>query len=543
MRTILFLATLTIWGILAGCEKTVQVAIIPKPSKINDLPGSFSINKKTAIYLDKDNHGVKKVVDDFRAFLKVPMGFEIGYTDNLPPSGYISITIDSMISNEEGYLLRVTPDNITIEALSDAGVFYALQTLRQLLSFEIENRFEVNRTWEINAVEIEDFPRFGYRGFMLDLARHNQPTEVIKKYIDLLSFYKINHLHLHLTEDQGWRIEIKKYPRLTEVASKRKETLTGHLNPDSLIYDGIPYGGYYTQEELKEIVAYARSRQITIIPEIEMPGHALAALAAYPHLGCTGGPYEVATHWGVFEDVFCAGNEDVFSFLENVLLEVMEIFPGEYIHIGGDECPKTRWKECTKCQARIRDEGLKDEYELQSYFIRRIGVFLNSYGRKLIGWDEITEGGLAPGATVMYWRTWLGDDHIIEAANAGFNVIMTPLDPLYFNLYEDADRENAPLAYPGLIPLEKVYDYNPLPLKLSDSQAQSVIGVQANLWSEYIKNGETAEYMTFPRACALAEIAWSPYYSKDYADFIRRLKINSTHLEIMDVNFSKYFLN
>jgi hexosaminidase len=420
-------------------------------------------------------------------------------------------------------------------------VFYALQTLRQMFSPDVENRFKVNRLWEIPAVEIIDFPRFSYRGFMLDVARHFQPVEVIKKYIDLLSFYKINHFHLHLTDDQGWRIEIKKFPLLAEISSRRKETLIGHLNKDSLVYDGIHYGGFYTQEELRELVSYAESKHVTIIPEIELPGHTSAVLAAYPDLGCTGGLYEVARHWGVFEDVFCAGNEEVFTFLENILLEVIDIFPGQYIHIGGDECPKNRWKECPKCQARIKEDGLKDEFELQSWFIRRIEAFLNSHGRKIIGWDEITEGGLASGATVMYWRTWLGHKHVVDAANAGFKIIMTPLNPMYFNLYEDEEREITPLAYPGLIPLEMVYQYNPVPPELTGDHVQNIIGVQANLWSEYVTNGKTAEFMTFPRLCALAEIAWSSQEMKDYQDFIRRLKINSIHLENQHVNFSPYF--
>ena len=541
MKKILFYSTFILLTFGSGAMASAQVAIIPKPSKLMELEGKFTLHKYTTLYFDQANPELKRVIDSFRRFVKTLLGFEIKYTAQKPTSGYIELTLDSTVLNKEGYLLKVTPAMIEIKARSASGIFYALQTLRQLLPPEIENKTVVQKSWEIPAVEIEDSPRFEYRGFMLDVARHFQPVEVLKRYVDLLSFYKINHFHLHLTDDQGWRIEIKKYPKLQQISAWRKESMVGHSEDKPRKYDGIRHGGYYSQEQLKDLVSYAQEHFITIVPEIELPGHSTAALAAYPELTCFPKTFQVTPDYGVFEDVYCT-RESTFKFLEDVLSEVVEIFPGKMIHIGGDECPKTRWKTCPSCQQRIQQEKLKDENELQSYFIKRIQKFLNAKGRNIIGWDEIMEGGLAPGATLMYWRTWLGDMHIAEAARADFKIIMSPLDPLYFNLYENEEREITPLAYPGLIPLDKVYNYNPVPLELTGKDAQNIIGVQANLWSEYVTTGQSAEYMTFPRACALAEIGWSSNESKNYDDFIRRLKINSKDLDILNVNYSKYFL-
>ncbi len=542
MRHLLFIGVVIQAIFFTNPEVSAQLAIIPKPSKMVELQGKFVLSKDTRIYLGLSNPDVKRIVEDFKSFVKKPLGFEIKYAGKSPKCRCIAITLDSQILNKEGYLLKVTPDKVMVKAKSPSGIFYALQTLRQLLPPDIENQLSETKIVEIPAVEIEDAPRFEYRGFMLDVARHFQSVEVLMRYIDLLSFYKINHFHLHLTDDQGWRIEIKRYPKLQEISAWRKESIVGHAGDKPRKYDGIRHGGYYTQEQLKEVVKYAQAHFITIIPEIELPGHSTAALAAYPELTCFPKKFDVTPEYGVFEDVYCT-KESTFKFLEDVLSEVVAIFPGQMIHIGGDECPKIRWKSCPSCQQLIQQEKLKDENELQSYFIKRIQKFLNGKGRNIIGWDEIMEGGLAPGATLMYWRTWLGDKHIAEAAQAGFKIIMSPLDPLYFNLYENEERKITPLAYPGLIPLEKVYNYNPVPLKLTGTDAQNIIGVQANLWSEYVKDGKSAEYMTFPRACALAEIGWSPQASKDYADFIRRLKINSKHLDLLNVNYSKYFLN
>lgn len=360
------------------------------------------------------------------------------------------------------------------------------------------------------------------------------PVSFVKKYIDLLAYHKFNRFHWHLTEDQGWRIEIKKYPKLQEVAAYRKETLVGNYGSGK--YDGQRYGGFYTQEEVKDIVKYAADRYVTIIPEIEMPGHAVAALTAYPQLGCTGGPYEVRTTWGVADDVFCAGKEETFAFLQDVLDEVVPLFPGKYVHIGGDECPKTRWKKCPHCQKRIKTEKLKDEHALQSYFIQRIEKYLNGKGKQIIGWDEILEGGLAPNATVMSWR---GEEGGIAAAQQGHDVIMTPGNWCYFDHYQDTSKTE-PLAIGGFTPVSQVYSYEPLPEQLSAEESKHVLGAQANLWTEYIATPEYAEFMAYPRACALAEVVWSPKENKSYDDFVKRMATHVTRLDQLKVNYAKH---
>lgn len=425
----------------------------------------------------------------------------------------------------EGYRLTVNQDGIVIQAGTAAGLFYGVQSFIQLAA-------DVK---QIPFVEIEDQPRFAYRGLHLDVGRHMFPVDFIKKYIDLMARFKFNRFHWHLTEDQGWRIEIKKYPKLQQLAAYRKETVVGHAGK-SKTYDGERYGGYYTQEEIKEIVEYARKRHITIIPEIELPGHSQAALAAYPELGCTGGPYEVATTWGVFENVYCAGKEETFQFLQNVLDEVLELFPSEYIHIGGDECPKTSWKNCRQCQARIKKEKLKDEHELQSYFVQRIEKYLNNKGRQIIGWDEILEGGLAPNATVMSWR---GEAGGIEAAKQQHKVIMTPGNWCYFDHYQDTVATE-PLAIGGLTPVAEVYAYEPVPPQISPQEAAYILGAQANLWTEYIKAPAHAEYMAYPRACALAEVVWSDKNNRNYEGFRRRLTANRWLLDDLQVNYAKH---
>jgi hexosaminidase len=359
------------------------------------------------------------------------------------------------------------------------------------------------------------------------------PKEFILKYLDYMAFHKLNTFHWHLTEDQGWRIEIKKFPRLTEVGSVRKETLVGHYGSNS--YDGKPAGGFYTQEEVKEIVAYASDRFITVVPEIEMPGHALAALASYPELGCTGGPYEVGTTWGVFDDVYCAGNAKTDTFLMDVLKEVIPLFPGEYFHIGGDECPKTRWKECPVCKQKMKEEGLKTEHELQSYFVQRMERFLNENGKKLIGWDEILEGGLAPNAAVMSWR---GEDGGIAAARERHYVVMTPGEYCYLDHYQ-ADPITEPLAIGGYLPLKKLYGYEPIPAILSKEEAKYVLGAQGNVWTEYMQTPAQVEYMVFPRAAALAEVVWSPKGARDFDGFKTRLSRLSKFYDLMGINYCK----
>jgi len=525
-----------------SCNKAQEIPsdqaakVIPKPMETTCKEGSFRLKSSTKVYYDDDT--LFEVALFLADKIETSTGFKLKPEKKERVKKGVLLTKGAFTDlGEEGYTLSITPKLITISGMTDRGVFYGIQTLRQLFPPEFESKDAVSGIdWILPCVEIRDKPRFVYRGGMLDVCRHIFPVEFIKKYIDNLARYKINTFHWHLTEDQGWRLDIEKYPRLKEIAAFRDETLAGYHHDLPERYDGTRYGGFYTREQAEEIVEYARKRFIIIIPEIELPGHSIAALTAYPELGCTGGPYKVRTTWGVEEDVYCPGKEGTFAFLEDVLSEVMEIFPSEYIHIGGDECPKERWKNCPECQARIKTEGLNDEDELQSYFIRRIESFLDLNGRKLIGWDEILEGGLAPNATVMSWRGMNGG---IEAARQGHDVIMTPVDVCYLNLYQVKETQNEPLAYRGYIPLEKVYKFDPVPQELTAKEAKHVLGTQANVWTEYIKTPEVCEYMVFPRICALAEVAWSSKEKLDYSDFLTRLEPEYKRLELLDVNYRK----
>ncbi len=427
---------------------------------------------------------------------------------------------------KEGYELLCNKDGIVITATSPNGLFYGVETLLQLLPQKIFSEQKVKNTaWKVPLVKIKDCPRFTYRGMHLDVGRHFFPKEFIKKYIDLIAMHKMNVLHWHLTEDQGWRIEIKKYPRLTKIASFRKETMG----------DGKPYGGFYTQEDVKEIVSYARKRFVTIVPEIEMPGHCQAALAAYPEISCTGGPFEVATTWGVHKDVYCAGKEKTFQFLEGVLDEVINLFPGKYIHIGGDEVPKDRWKHCPDCQRRIKEEHLKNETELQSYFVKRIEKYLASKGKRLIGWDEILEGGIAPEATVMSWRGTKGG---IEAAHQGHDVIMTPGGYCYFDHYQGRPQYE-PVAIGGYLPLTKVYSYDPVPAELNEKEATHILGAQGNVWTEYLSTPQNVEYMVLPRIDALAEVVWTDKSRKNKTNFIKRVLTQFQRYDNLNFTYSK----
>ena len=414
-----------------------------------------------------------------------------------------------------------------VEGGSPKAVFYALQSLLQIAA-DAESLSAAGRL--LPAVKIADKPYFGYRGAMLDVCRHIFTVEEVKRYIDILALHKINRFHWHLTDDQGWRIEIKRYPELAKIGAMRKETLVGKYR-QSEIYDGTPYGGIFTQDEVREVVRYAAERYIEVIPEIEMPGHAVAALSTYPHLGCSGGPYNVRTTWGISKEVFCAGKDTTFEFIENVLAEVIALFPSKYIHIGGDECPKGAWKACKACQKRIAEEGLKDEHELQSYFVRRVEKWLNERGRQIIGWDEILQGGITQSATVMSWR---GDKGGIEAARRGNDVIMTPMEFCYLNFYQ-ADAQFQPPAMPNtLLTLHKVYQFDPMPESLPERYRKHILGGQCNLWTEYINTPEMAEYMLLPRMCAMAEVLWSPSSSKDWESFRRRIARNIIRLRAND---------
>ena len=514
--------------------KPARYPIIPRPLKMEKQSGEFVFNAQTKLVVKGQHPELQYVVDFVQQQFGIPMGFAFTQTSDAQQNALI-LRLDSGIEGPKGsYHLSITPDLIEIKAASPRGLFYGLQSLRQLMPYAVESRDVVEGVdWKVPCVEIVDEPRFSYRGMHLDVGRHFFPVSFVKRYIDLIALQKMNYFHWHLTEDQGWRIEIKKYPKLTQIGSVRRQTITTLASQKPYIYDGQPYKGFYTQDEIREVVEYARKRFVTIIPEIEMPGHSSAALAAYPELGCTGGPYQVQDRWGIFKDVYCAGNEKTFQFLEDVLTEVIDLFPGKYIHIGGDECPKDRWKSCPKCQARIKAEGLKDEHELQSYFIQRIEKFLLSKNRYIIGWDEILEGGLAPQATVMSWRGVKGG---IAAAKQHHEVIMTPTSHCYFNFYQ-ADPVTQPLAIGGFIPLQKVYFFEPVPKELTAEEAKYVLGAQGNIWTEYIESEDEVEYMALPRAAALAEVVWTSKENKDWFDFLSRLEGLYKHWYAMGVNY------
>lgn len=508
-----------------------EIAIIPKPGSIK--PGDNHLFLQESITLAAVTDDEKLVADYLIEFFGTKRIKAINQTEQ---GKDLSITLKIQTDAEvkpEGYTLTVDDRGVLLQASTSAGLFYAAQSLIQLVSPDGK---------KIPYVSIDDAPRFSYRGLHLDVGRHMFPIAFIKKYIDLLARHKFNRFHWHLTEDQGWRIEIKKYPKLQEIAAFRNETVIGHARTadrnNAKSYDGQRYGGFYTQDEIKEVIQYAAKRHVTIIPEIELPGHALAALAAYPDLGCTGGPYKAATTWGVFDDVFCAGKEDTFIFLQGVLDEVIELFPSEYIHIGGDECPKTRWEKCPHCKKRMKAENIKDTHALQSYFIQRIEKYVNSKGKKIIGWDEILEGGLAPNATVMSWR---GEEGGIAAAQQNHDVIMTPTGWCYFDYYQDTTKTE-PLAIGGYLPISKVYSYEPQPVKLTAEQAKHILGVQANVWTEYMKTSDYVEYMVYPRACAMAEVAWSSKENRNYEDFIKRLQKHAIRLDEWKVNYAKHVI-
>lgn len=492
---------------------TILMAMFPLKSSGQEKSGIIP----APAFVDIRNE--KSLID--RIMLYIPENQGYGYIKTLarqtPGISLVTVPEGSNIELEinkslpaEGYELYIEDQKIRISGGSIAGLQYGFTSLHQ---------FILNRNFPLPKATIKDNPEFRYRGMHLDVARHFFSVEEVKKYLDFLAFYKYNAFHWHLTEDQGWRIEIKKYPKLQEIAAYRKETLIGHYNDQPHQFDGKKYGGYYSQEEVKEIVAYATERNIEVIPEIEMPGHSLAALAAYPELGCGQGTYEVATKWGVFEDVYCP-TEKTFKFLENVIDEVISLFPAKYIHIGGDECPKTAWKNSDFCQQLIKNEGLKDEHELQSYFITRMEKYINSKGKQIIGWDEILEGGLAPNATVMSWR---GIEGGIEAARQNHDVIMTPGTHCYFDHYQ-SENENEPLAIGGYTSIEKVYLWQPVPENLEADKRKYIIGGQANLWTEYIQNFAKLEYMAFARGIAMSEALWSK--NKNYNAFLQRYELH-----------------
>ena len=519
--------------------QTADFNIIPRPQQVNvsnDAP--FTLSTKTVISLGTNSQDMKRNANMLASYIKQATGIRptVGKSKN---GTAIVLTIDKTIANAEGYKLDADAKQIRIAGASAAGVFYGIQTLRKSLPLVNGKASKVS----IPAVHIADAPRFAYRGTHLDVSRHFVTADSVRQFIDMLALHNINRFHWHLTDDQGWRIEIKKYPLLTQIGSKRAQTVIGH---NSGKYDGKPYSGFYTQKQIRDIVKYAADHYITIVPEIDLPGHMQAALAAYPDMGCTGGPYEVWQKWGVSDNVLCAGNDKTLTFIDTVLKEITQLFPSKYIHVGGDECPKTQWQKCPKCQARIKalnleaKDGHSAEERLQSYIITHASNYLKSLGRNTIGWDEILEGGLAEGATVMSWR---GESGGIAAAKQHHDVVMTPNSYLYFDYYQSLDKANEPLAIGGYLPLETVYSYEPMPKELTADEARHIIGVQANIWTEYMPTFKQMQYMALPRLAALSEVQWSQPALKDYNSFTNRLT-EFTHLyDRLGYNYAKHLYN
>ena len=536
---------LTCAALVVACvAMAAECVIIPRPVSYEPQKGKCVLSSKTAVYVAD-----KSLVRPATMFCKNvadEQGLQLSVVEGAAPSkGAITLAVDKLYT-EEAYVLVVAKNGVTIKGGSEKAVFYGLQSLRQVV-FHAKAKGE---KVELPCMVVEDKPHFGYRGGMLDVCRHFFNVDEVKKFIDILALHKMNRFHWHLTEDQGWRIEIKKYPELTKIGSMRKETAVYGTNPKNgrtMITgnDGKPHGGFFTQEEVRDIVRYATERYIEVIPEIDMPGHMVAALATYPELGCTKGPYEVRTKWGISKDVLCAGRESTFEFIEGVLDEVVALFPSKYIHIGGDECPKHRWKECPDCQKRIADEGLKDEFELQSYFMKRVEKYLSEkHGRSIIGWDEILEGGLSKTATVMSWRGTKGG---IKAAQMGNDVVMTPNHFCYLDYANTSDRvKNGEPISGGRngkrpLTLRKSYSFNPYD-QLNEHERKFIKGVQGNLWTEFVPNFDHAQRMVLPRIAAIAEVGWT-FGEKNYDDFARRMHLLRKLYDKCGYKYAPYFFN
>ena len=506
---------------------SASISIIPQPSTVNELTGQFIFSNKTTI-CTKGGAQANQVASAFIGILEKSTGEKFNLCQQSRKSNSITFILDEKLQMpNEGYELNVKSNKVEVISNTAHGLFNGMQSLRQIFPSEIEKRGTNFSVWTLPCVSIVDAPRFSYRGMHLDVSRHFFDKKFILKYIDMMSMYKYNRFHWHLTDDQGWRVEIKRYPKLLKTSAYRTECY------------GDTTGGFYTQQEIKEVVQYAKDRYIEVIPEIEMPGHAVAVLATYPEFSCSGGPFTVPTTWGIFHDVFCAGNDQVFEFIDNVLDEIIPLFPSKYIHIGGDECPKTRWERCSKCQARIKNENLKDEHELQSYFIKRIEKYLNIKGKQIIGWDEILEGGVSNSATIMSWRGMKGG---IEAAQHGNYVVMSPASHCYLDHYQGVDTEE-PLAFgkgkPYNIPLQQAYEFDPMPKNLTDEQSKYILGGQANVWSEYLPTTEQVEYMVYPRALALSECFWSNPANKSFDNFEQKVHSHYSRMENYGISFSK----
>ncbi len=520
----------------AAAQRTADYHVVPLPSSIqpDEATAPFALTSDVVIVTDTADKAMATNARLLTEYLRDLTGLQLDVRPEATSAPAIRLNSGAVLSGPEAYRLSVGPQAVSIDGATPAGVFYGIQTLRK--SIPAGGTDAVS----LPAVTVTDSPRFAYRGAHLDVARHFFTADSVKRFIDMMALHNINHFHWHITDDQGWRVEIKSRPQLTVRGSVRPQTVVG---PNTGTYDGIPHGGFYTQDQVRDIISYAADRHITVIPEIDMPGHMQAALAAYSELGCTGGPYEVWQRWGISDDVLCAGNDSVYAFIDDVLTEITELFPSKYVHIGGDECPKTRWKECPKCQQRIAELGLKDdehftaEQKLQSHVMAHATQFLASKGRRTIGWDEILEGNVAPGSIIMSWRGVKGGR---QAALAGHDAIMTPCTHLYFDFYQFKDHEGEPLAASWSHPVElvDVYGYEPVPDDLTPEQARHIIGVQANLWAEYIPTFSHAEYMELPRMGALAEVQWCAG-PKDFDGFKARLRRLAKHYGLAGYNYCR----
>ena len=508
----LLLATALCLSMLSAHAADANYNVVPLPKSVVMAKGlPFNLTNATTIVYEGTNPEMKRNARFLSEYIQQASGIKTAVLDKRDKkAAAIVLTIDPKVAGAEAYRLSVNNKQVTIAASTPAGVFYGIQTLRKSLPVQT-----TGEAITLPAVTVADAPRFGYRGMMLDCARHFFPLSFVKKFIDILAMHNMNVFHWHLTEDQGWRLEIKSHPELTAKSSMRSGTVIGH---NATVDDSIPHGGFYTQQEAREIVEYARQRHITVIPEIDMPGHMLAALAAYPELGCTGGPYEVGHRWGVYKDVLCLGKESTYKFVQDVIDEVVEIFPAKYFHIGGDESPTVMWEKCPKCLQKAKEENT-DIKHLQQYFTNRVEKYLNGKGKSIIGWDEILEGKINQSATIMSWR---GVEPGLKAAKQGHDVIMTPSSHVYFDHYQAKDTKHEPDAIGGCSPVDKVYSYEPLPDTLSTEAKSRIKGVQANLWTEYIPFTTQAEYMVLPRMAALAEVQWTPVAKKNFDDFSKR---------------------
>ena len=533
---------------LASCanDKSLTINVVPYPNEVRSKCGSFDAAGAEIHYGTGVDPRSEAVIIKFAEQLSMATGVESPIIKGEPGKGFTFILDKDMPA--EAYTIDVSSKRVTVRASGLNGYNYAIQTIKQMLPVEIFGKTAAaDKDWSMPCVSIKDAPRFAYRGMHMDVSRHFFDMDAVKRYLDIMEVHKLNTLHWHLTDDQGWRLEIKKYPRLTEVGSIRNKTLKGHLF-ESTEYDHTRYGEgcWFSQDQVREIIEYAAAKGITVIPEIDLPGHMLAALAAYPELGCTGGPYDVWGMWGVADDVLCVGKEKTMQFLEDVLTEVCELFPAEYIHIGGDECPKVRWEKCPHCQAKIAELGLKDddeykaEHYLQGYVTARMEKFLEQKGKKLIGWDEILEGEVAPNATVMSWRGVAGG---LQAARMGHDAIMTPNTFFYLDYYQSLDKENEPLAIGGYLPVEKCYSFEPCAEGMTDEEKAHIIGVQANLWTEYIATEEHLQYMLLPRMTALSEVQWCQPENKSWERFMESADDFCAIYDIMGYSYGDHIFD